>query len=229
MGTLDGPGIRYVLFLQGCCFRCLYCHNPDTWCGKAHSMTVEEVVKDMLKYNEFYKSSGGGITISGGEPLLQIPFLIELFKELKEYNIHTTIDTCGYVEITDDLKELMQYTDLILLDIKHLDNAMHKKLTGKHNDKVLKFLEFLNDNHKKIWIRKVLVPEYTMDDKYIDVLIEFLKDYDIERVELLPYHDMGKEQYKKLGLEYTLNVRIPKKDEIKQIKEKFRANGFEVI
>lgn len=229
MGTLDGPGIRYVLFLQGCPFRCLFCHNPDTWSGKANSMSVDEVVSDILKYKSFYENSNGGVTISGGEPLLQIPFLLELFKKLKAYNIHTTIDTCGYVDISNDLKELLGYTDLFLLDIKHLDKQKHKNLTGCSNDKVIKFLKFLDDNNKSIWIRQVLVPEISMDNDYIGSLIEFLKKFNIEKVELLPYHEMGKEKYKKLGIEYKLKSRIPTKDEVNKIKEKFVKNGFDTI
>ena len=167
--------------------------------------------------------------MSGGEPLLQIPFLIELFKELRKYWIHTAVDTCGFVDITDDVQELIKYTDLFLLDIKHLDPDIHKRLTMCDNTKVLKFLDFLNENGKAIWIRQVLVPELTMDDKYIDSLIKFLKNYDIERVELLPYHDMGKEKYKKLGLEYRLNSRIPSKEEVDEIKERFREKGFNAV
>ena len=229
MGTLDGPGIRYVLFLQGCCFRCLFCHNPDTWSGKANSMSVEDVVTDILKYKEFYNSSGGGVTVSGGEPLLQISFLIELFKKLKEYNIHTAIDTCGNIDITKQLYELINYTDLFMLDIKHLDNEKHKYITGCNNEKVLNFLEFLNKSNKTIWIRQVLVPDISMDDEYIDSLITFLKNYNIERVELLPYHDMGKEKYDKLGIEYKLNSRIPEKEEIDKIRQKFIENGFNAV
>lgn len=229
MGTLDGPGIRYVLFLQGCCFRCLFCHNPDTWSGKANSMSVDEVVADVLKYQSFYENSGGGVTVSGGEPLLQIPFLTELFKKLKEYDIHTAIDTCGYVDITEDLRELIQYTDLFMLDIKHLDEDTHKMLTGKDRDKVQEFLDFINKNNKSIWIRQVLVPGISMDDGYIDSLIEFLKGYNIERIELLPYHEMGKEKYEKLGIEYPLNCRVPEKEEVNKIREKFISNGFNAV
>ena len=229
MGTLDGPGIRYVLFLQGCCFRCLYCHNPDTWLKNDKTISLEDILKDIIRYKEFYLSSGGGVTVSGGEPLLQIPFLIELFKKLRKYWIHTAVDTCGFVDITDEVQELIQYTDLFLLDIKHLDSDVHRRLTMCDNAKVLKFLDFLNENGKAIWIRQVLVPELTMDADYIDSLIKFLKNYDIERVELLPYHDMGKEKYKNLGLEYRLNSRIPSKEEVDEIKERFRANGFDTV
>ncbi len=229
MGTLDGPGIRYVLFLQGCCFRCLFCHNPDTWSGKANTMTTDEFLQDVLKYKVFYDSSGGGVTVSGGEPLLQIPFLIEAFKKFKEHSIHTAVDTCGYIDITDNLKELMKYTNLVMLDIKHLNNTIHKELTGKPNDKVLKFLDFLQENNVQTRIRQVLTPGYTMEEEYISGLIKFLKNYKLEKLELLPYHDMARDKYKKLGLEYKLNARTPTKEEIAKIKERFIQEGFDTI
>lgn len=230
IGTLDGPGLRYVLFTQGCPFRCLFCHNPDTWTGQGKVIEPSELVTDILKYKIFYQTTNGGFTVSGGEPLLQIPFLIDLFKQLKANGIHTTIDTCGYVEITSELKLLTDLTDLFMLDIKHLNNNEHIKLTGKPNDKVLHFLDFLAQNKKKLWIRQVLVPNITMSDNYIDELINFLKPYEIERVELLPYHDMGKEKYAQLGLKYPLaGTPIPTKAEILKIKKKFKDNQFNVF
>ena len=244
MGTLDGPGIRYVLFMQGCPFRCLFCHNPDTWnilgdfssaqavirnkVGISNRRPVESLVEDVLKYKLFYAASNGGVTVSGGEPLLQIPFLIEFFKELKENNIHTAIDTCGWIDISDDFKTLLEYTDLFLLDIKHLDPNKHKLLTGRDNQKVLKFIEYI-DGKKPIWIRQVLTPDWTMDDEYIDTLIQFLKQYKIEKVELLPYHEMGKIKYEKLGIPYRLKTRIPEKEEVEKIREKFIKNGFQTV
>ena len=231
MGTLDGPGIRYVLFLQGCPFRCLFCHNPDTWnVGADNKKNVDELVEDVLKYKEFYDNSGGGITVSGGEPLLQIPFLIDFFKKLKSYDVSTAIDTCGHVVINKDLEELLKYTDLILLDIKHLDKQKHIELTGQDNLKTLKFLDYINNLQKRIWIRQVLTPDYTMDNDYIEKLILFLKQYNIEKVELLPYHDMARDKYKKLGLVYPLeDTQIPEKQDIERIKQNFVDNGFNVV
>ena len=231
MGTLDGPGIRYVLFLQGCPFRCLFCHNPDTWnVGADNKKNVDELVEDVLKYKEFYDNSAGGVTVSGGEPLLQIPFLIEFFKKLKTHNISTAIDTCGHVVINKDLEELLKYTDLILLDIKHLDKQKHIELTGQDNLKTLKFLDYINNLQKRIWIRQVLTPDYTMDNDYIEKLIEFLKQYNIEKVELLPYHDMARGKYEKLGLHYPLeNTQIPEKQDVERIKQTFVDNGFNVV
>lgn len=227
IGTLDGPGLRYVLFTQGCPFRCLFCHNPDTWCGEGKIIESKELVEDIMKYKVFYDSSNGGVTISGGEPLLQVDFLYDVFKQLKAREIHTTIDTCGYFDITEKLKKLIELTDLFLLDIKHLDNEEHIKLTGKPNDKVLKFLDYLNFIGKKVWIRQVLVPGITLNDEYITKLINFLKNYEIERVELLPYHDMGKEKYLELGLEYPLpTTPIPTKQEILTIRKRFTDSGF---
>ncbi len=232
MGTLDGPGIRYVLFLQGCPFRCLFCHNPDTQKVKedVSQKTVEELVKDVLKYKSFYDNSGGGVTVSGGEPLLQIPFLTEFFKQLKKHNVSTALDTCGHTVINDKLNELLKYTDLILLDIKHLDNEKHKILTGQENQKVMKFLEHINSLKKRIWIRQVLTPGYTTDDEYIDNLIRFLKKYDIEKVELLPYHDMARSKYEKLGMEYPLgDTPTPSKEDVEKIRHQFKDNNFCVV
>lgn len=231
MGTLDGPGIRYVLFLQGCPFRCLFCHNPDTWAiNGATEKTVDELVTDVLKYKEFYENSGGGVTVSGGEPLLQIPFLADFFKKLKAYNISTAMDTCGYVDINDKLKELLSYTDIVLLDIKHLDSKKHIELTRQDNTKTLTFLDYIDGLGKRIWIRQVLTPGYTMDNDYIEKLIEFLKQYNIEKVELLPYHDMARGKYEKLGLHYPLeNTQIPEKQDVECIRQKFVDNGFNVV
>ena len=231
MGTLDGPGIRYVLFLQGCPFRCLFCHNPDTWEGvNGEKRDLKELVEDVLKYKDFFKTTDGGVTVSGGEPLLQIPFLTEFFKKLKEHDIHTAIDTCGHVEINSKLDDLMKYTDLVMLDIKHLDRDKHVKLTGQPNDKVLKFLDYINSINKTIWIRQVLTPSYTMDDEYISMLIEFLKRYNIAHVELLPYHDMAKGKYEKLGISYPLkDIPVPSKEDVAAIRSKFIEHGFDVV
>lgn len=230
MGTLDGPGIRYVLFLQGCPFRCLFCHNPDTWDVVSNNLkSVDELVEDVLKYKEFYDSSGGGVTVSGGEPLLQINFLTEFFRRLNKFGIHTAIDTCGHVSIDNNLEKLLKYTDLVLLDIKHLNPDIHKILTGQDNNKVLEFLNYLNGK-KKLWIRQVLTPDFTMDDEYTDHLTEFLKKYDIEKVELLPYHDMARGKYEKLGIDYPLkDTKIPTQEEINAIKKKFAESGFEIL
>lgn len=231
-GTLDGPGVRYVIFMQMCPFRCLYCHNPDTWFKNSlGAKTVDSVYNDILKYKDFFNFSGGGVTLSGGEPLLQVGFVLSLFKKLKEIKIHTCLDTCGYVDLSDDIKNAITLCDLVMLDIKHLDSQMHLKLTGKDNKKVLDFLDYLYSINKKTRIRQVLVPSFTTDEKYIDKLIKFLDKYRaiIEKVELLPYHKMGIEKWQKLGLEYKLDVDEPKKELVQEIRNKFVKYGFEVI
>lgn len=231
-GTLDGPGVRYVIFMQMCPFRCMYCHNPDTWFKNSlGAKTVDSVYNDILKYKDFFNFSGGGVTLSGGEPLLQAGFVLSLFKKLKEIKIHTCLDTCGYVDLSDDIKNAIALCDLVMLDIKHLDSQMHLKLTGKDNKKVLDFLDYLYSINKKTRIRQVLVPSFTTDEKYIDKLIKFLDKYRaiIEKVELLPYHKMGIEKWQKLGLEYKLDVDEPKNELVQGIRNKFVKYGFEVI
>lgn len=231
-GTVDGPGVRYVIFFQMCPFRCKYCHNPDTWTkNKLGIKTFDSVLSDILKYKNFFNFSGGGVTVSGGEPLLQAGFVAKLFKKLKDEAIHTAVDTCGYVEITEQVREVIKYTDLFLLDIKHLDETKHLELTGKDNKKTLEFLQYLYKNNKKIWIRQVVVPNLTDDDNYINELISLLDNYRaiIDKVELLPYHKMGEEKWKKLGLKYELNTQPPSTQKMEHIRQKIEKAGFEVL
>ena len=220
-GTVDGPGIRFVVFMQGCTLKCKYCHNRDTWAiNSGTSMSTEELLKEITKYKSYMETSGGGVTISGGEPLLQAEFLTELFKELKSLGIHTAIDTSGALPISEKIKELLKYTDLVLLDIKHIDPEKSVILTGYTNKNTLEFAKYLNNLNLPVWIRHVLVPGYT-DDKYdlLD-LKKFINTLsNVEKVELLPYHNLGKFKWEKLGFTYELDdVDSPTQDDIERAK-----------
>ncbi len=207
LGTVDGPGIRYVVFMQGCPMRCLYCHNPDTWStdgGK--EVGARELADDIMRYANYLK--GGGVTVSGGEPLLQLDFLIELFGILKERGLHTAVDTSGITfnpEKTEKIALFAAYCDLFLLDIKHIDSEAHRKLTGHENARPLAFARFLSELGKPMWIRHVLVPGYTDGERELRNLAAFIGTLKtVEKVELLPYHTMGKANYEKLGVAYPL-------------------------
>ena len=221
-GTVDGPGIRFVLFLQGCHLQCKYCHNRDAWNIKdGEYKTLDEIFEKIKRYKNYMKLSGGGVTVTGGEPLLQVKFLIQLFKMLKEEKIHTCIDTSGIVPITDDIKELLKYTDLVLLDIKHIDDNKSKKLVGASNKKGLEFARYLSDNNIKTWIRQVLVPGYTDDEQDLLKLKEFIDTLKtVENIQILPYHSMGKFKWKKLGSKYELEgVRDANQDDVERAKQ----------
>lgn len=231
MGAVDGPGLRYVVFLQGCPFRCIFCHNPDTWKRLPdHKKSVDEIVSDILKYKDFFNFSGGGVTLSGGEPLMQPAFTATLIDTLKQHDIHIAIDTCGYVDLTPEIKHIVDVADLFLLDIKHLNSEKHRQITGKDNDKTLSFLHFLNQSHKNVWIRLVLLPSYSMDNTYIEHLINYLKQFEcIKTIELLPYHETGKTKWEQLGLKYPLTVSPPNQKEVISIAKQFRNAGFHVL
>lgn len=209
-GTVDGPGIRYVVFFSGCPMRCLYCHNPDTWEGDgARKYTPEEIISDLLRNREFYSS--GGITASGGEPMLQLEFLTELFRLAKENGIHTCLDTSGIVFDGTDagrvekIDRMLGLCDLVMLDIKHIDEAEHERLTRHSNARVLAFARHLCDRGVKMRVRHVLVPGITDGEEQLLHLGEFLRAFDnIERVEVLPYHTLGRVKYESLGLSYPL-------------------------
>ena len=204
-GTVDGPGIRFVLFLQGCHLQCKYCHNRDTWdINGGHYQSLDEILDKILRYRNYIQPDGG-VTVTGGEPLLQVHFLIALFTKLKEYNIHTCIDTSGMVGLTDDIKKLLTLTDLVLLDIKHIDNEKCKSLVGVGNKLELEFANYLSDNNIPVWIRQVLIPGYTDDEKDLQKLKEFLGTLKtLEKVQILKYHNLGKHKWEKMGLKYEL-------------------------
>lgn len=206
-GTLDGPGIRFVLFLKGCPLRCLFCHNPDTWADtKAKTLSAEEIFSEIKKYIPFFNASGGGVTVSGGEPLLQADFLTEFLEILRENSVNSAIDTCGYVDIDAKIKRVADLADMFLLDVKHADESGHIMLTGRPPEKPRRFLEFLCEKNKKLWIRCVLINGITAEPEYAKMLGNYLKPYGdkIERIELLPYHRLGVGKWKKLGLDYKL-------------------------
>lgn len=216
-GTVDGPGVRMVVFFQGCPMRCKYCHNPDTWdYNGGTEMSVKEIINKFENKRPYYKD--GGITVSGGEPMVQIDFLIDLFTAAKEKNIHTCLDTSGifFDEKNEKIVKLLEITDLILLDIKHINNKEHGKLTGFDNTKVLNFAKYLSKINKPVWIRHVLVPEITLKEQYLNELNLFLnKLMNVQKIELLPYHNFGIEKYKKMGLKYPLeNIKPPEKKDV---------------
>jgi len=226
-GTVDGPGIRFVLFLQGCHLQCKYCHNRDTWDLKGGEYkSLDDIFEKIKRYKNYMMLSGGGVTVTGGEPLLQAKFVLELFKKLKEEGIHTCIDTSGIVAITDDIKELLKYTDLVLLDIKHIDDENSKKLVGVSNQRELEFAQYLSDNNIKIWIRQVLVPGYTDDEEDLKKLKKFIKSLKtVEKVQILPYHSMGRFKWEKLGAKYELeDVRDANQDDVDRAKKILEVN-----
>lgn len=225
-GSADGPGVRYIVFLQGCRMRCKYCHNPDTWSLQAGELqTPEEVLKKALRYKSYWGKTGG-ITVSGGEALLQIDFLIELFKLAKEKGVHTTLDTSGNPftrdkEFFDKFNELLKYTDLFLLDIKHIDTQAHKELTGQTNENILDLAQYLSEQKKPVWIRHVLVPGITDSEEYLTRLHDFIETLDnVERVEVLPYHTLGVFKWEELGIPYSLkDVSTPSKESVDKANE----------
>lgn len=205
-GTVDGPGIRFVVFTQGCPLRCQYCHNPDTWnLDENQLMSADDILKEYEGVKEF---CGGGITVTGGEPMLQIEFVTDLFKKATEKGIHTAIDTSGLLfnkSNTKKVDELLKYTSLVLLDIKHIDDDEHKKLTMHSNEKILQFAKYLSDIKKPMWVRHVVVPQITYKEEYLTKLGEFLGTLNnIVALDVLPYHDMAVPKYENLGIEYPL-------------------------
>lgn len=215
MGLVDGPGIRVVVFFQGCRLRCAFCHNPDTW--DFNSGTTElsptELFNKVKRFKTYFKASGGGVTCSGGEPLMQPEFLLEFFKLCKENGINTALDTAGFGK--GEYKEILNYTDTVILDIKHVDNNGYKNLTGGDMNEFYKFLEEVNKAQCKIWIRHVMVPGITDNYKAMDDLVKVIRKLrDIEKFEILPYHTLGKTKYDKLGIGYRLKDVEPMNKEI---------------
>jgi len=223
-GTVDGPGIRFVIFMQGCHLKCKYCHNRDTWETTAGTeYSVSDIIQKAIRLKPYMNTSNGGVTISGGEPLLQAKFVKELFKELKEKNIHTALDTSGNLPVSQDIKELLQYTDLVLLDIKHINNEKAVNLTGLPNTNTLNFAKYLSENNIHMWIRQVLIPGFTDDEKDLKELKSFVDTLkNVDKIEILPYHNLGKFKWEELGKKYELeNVQPPTEEQVKKVKEIF--------
>lgn len=231
-GTVDGPGIRYVVFFQGCPMRCKYCHNPDTWnISYGSDKSVTEILDDYERYKPFLRK--GGLTATGGEPLMQIDFLTELFEEAKKRNIHTCLDTSGILfneenaELTAKFDRLIKSTDLIMLDVKHIDDAEHINITAHSNKNVLAFLRYLDKNNIPVWIRHVVVPGLTDREEDLIKLGGFLGEFkNIQALDVLPYHNMGKVKYDNLGMEYPLTGTPPASKELANNAKAIILKGF---
>lgn len=221
-GAADGPGVRFIIFLQGCRMRCRYCHNPDTWdMNGGEEATADELLKKALRYKSYWRAEGG-ITVSGGEPLLQMDFMLDLFKKAKSLGINTVIDTAGNPFTREEpffgkFRELMNYTDLLLLDIKEIDPAKHRAITGFDNANILDMARYLSEIEKPVWIRHVLVPGLSDFDEDLTALGEFISNLkNVKKAEILPYHTLGKFKWENLGIPYTLeDVSPPTEDRIK--------------
>ncbi len=215
-------GIRFVIFMQGCPLKCLYCHNRDTWDIKSGiEVSVPEIIAQIMRSKPYIDSSHGGVTVSGGEPLLQPKFVTALFKELKKLGIHTALDTAGSLPIENTIKELLNYTDLVILDIKHINNQKSIHLVGAPNKNNLDFAKYLSKHHIPMWIRQVIIPGYTDDEKDLKTLKAFIDTLEsVEKVEILPYHDLGKFKWKEIGDTYALeSVKAPTQEQLDAIKK----------
>ena len=224
LGLVDGPGIRTVVFLSGCKLRCKYCHNPEMWKMQEPNYTPEELVQKIIRFKPYYKRNNGGVTFSGGEPLMQSEFLIEVCKLLKKEDIHIALDTSGVGN--GNYEELLSYVDLVLFDIKHVNNYGYQDLTGHSIDESYKFIESLNKSGKPVIIRQVIVPGIMDNDEYLYTLNDYIKKYikveNIEKIEFLPYHRLGREKYVRLGIPYPCeNINEMDKEQCNKLYQKF--------
>ena len=225
LGLVDGPGIRTVVFLSGCKLRCKYCHNPEMWKMDEPNYTPQQLVDRIIRNKPYFKRNNGGVTFSGGEPLLQSKFLLEVCKLLKKEDIHIALDTSGVGN--GNYEELLSYIDLVLLDIKHTNISKYKELTSHEIDEVEKFINVLNNSNIPVWIRQVIVPGLMDNDEYLYSLKEYLKKIkNIKKIDFLPYHTLGIEKYQELGIEYPYkNIKVHKNDNLQKtlddIKKKF--------
>lgn len=228
-GTVDGPGVRFIVFTQGCRMRCQFCHNPDTWkIGGGKERSTDDILAEALRYKTYW-GKDGGITVSGGEPLLQMEFLIDLFKKAKAAGVHTTLDSCGKPFTREEpffsqFEELMKYTDLILFDIKHIDDEQHKVLTSLGNSNILEMAKYLSEINQPVWIRHVLVPQRTDYDEYLIRLSDFIKTLNnVKKVEVLPYHTMGLYKYQEMGIPYPLEgIETPSTERVNNAKKSYK-------
>ncbi len=232
-GAADGPGVRFVIFLKGCNMRCRYCHNPDSWSKEnGEEMSVDELMKKIMRYKSYW-GADGGITVSGGEPLLQIEFVTELFKAAHAEGINTALDTSGNPFTKNEpfftqFNNLMEFTDLVLLDIKEINSKRHIELTTQKNDNILEMAQYLSQINKPVWIRHVLVPQYSDFDEDLSELGEFISNLsNVKRVEVLPYHTLGTFKWEKLGMKYTLDgISPPDQQRIKNAQERLKTNNY---
>lgn len=229
-GTLDGPGIRFVVFMAGCPLRCKYCHNIDiAVCKNAKKYTPEEVLKMILKNKPYFNASGGGVTLSGGDPVFQSDFLVEFLQLCQEENIHTAVDTSLYTTKTV-IDKISPFTDLFLISLKHFDDEIHKSLTGVSNKQILKNVKYLSDLKKKIWFRFLVLPGITDTKENLNALIKFAKNTNFELIEILSYHTMGVEKWEKLNLKYELgNIKPPTHEELIKIKDLLEKEKIKVL
>lgn len=221
-GTVDGPGIRFIIFLQGCLMRCKYCHNRDTWDTEGGKLTsVDELMTDLVQYRNYMEASGGGVTVSGGEAMLQPEFVKEIFAACKREGIHTCLDTNGFVRRLDNtVKDVLDVADLVLLDIKQMDNDKHIDLTHVSNKYTLEFANYLSEQNQAVYLRYVVLPGYTDDDEDIHSLGKFIEPMkNIEKIELLPYHELGKHKWTAMGEIYPLDgVNPPPRETMEKAK-----------
>jgi len=232
-GTVDGPGIRYVVFAQGCPLRCMYCHNPDTWDSRGKDLltrSVGEIMTDILKYKSYFRFSGGGVTLTGGEPLMQQEFAAALLSACKNEGLHTTLDTSGYVDIDESTKRVLEHTDLVLLDIKSINPGTFKKVTGFPIDKTLAFAKYLSDAGIMAWVRFVLVPGLTDNEDELHALASYLTALkNVDKVGILAFHQMGAFKWQEQNLNYKLkDTKEPSAEETERVRELFRGYGFVV-
>ena len=222
--AVDGPGVRMAIFLQGCPQRCVYCHNPDTWQPTGgDEMTADALVKKAQRFRPYYKDNGG-VTVSGGEPFMQAEFVGTLMKKLKEVNIHTAVDTCGFY-LDDKVKAALEYVDLVLLDIKHSDKDGYKNITKTEYERLIRFLDYMKETDQPMWIRHVVVPGLTDSEDEVRAMCDMLRGANVERIDLLPYHTLGVDKWHDLGIPYELEDVNPPEDEtmkkLRAITEKF--------